>query len=338
MSKLEHLSKSAVVSRYLPAPRPAALAEAEAFAPSNIALCKYWGKRERELNLPINSSLSISLGNLGTRTRLSPTDEPLDQVWLNDQPLPADSPFARKVLAFLGLFRPAPQPALRVETWNNIPTAAGLASSASGFAALMLAIDRFYQLQLPRQVLSAFARMGSGSASRSLWHGFVEWEMGIHDDGMDSCGRPLDARWDALRIGLLTLCQGQKPVGSRAGMERTLESSHLYQSWPLQAASDLERLKQAIVERDFASLGQTAEQNALSMHATMIASWPPLLYWQPESVAAMQRIWALREAGLPLYFTMDAGPNLKLLFEAEQQSAVLAAFPSLQVVAPFQAR
>ena len=204
-----------------------------------------------------------------------------------------------------------------------------------GFAALMKAIDQLYGFGFSPALLSAFARMGSGSASRSIFEGFVEWQMGVRADGMDSHALPLEQTWPGFRVGLLTLTEAVKAVGSRAGMQRTLETAHLYQSWPLQASADLEKLKGAIAERDFHCLGQTAEQNALSMHATMIASWPPLLYWQPESVATMHRIWALREQGLPIYFTMDAGPNIKLLFEAEQQSAVQAAFPQVQVVAPF---
>ncbi len=326
---------SDVVKQFLPDPLPAPKASAEAFAPSNIALCKYWGKRDKSLNLPINASLSVSLGDLGSRTRLTPVDGKVDQIWLNGQRVDNAQPFAAKIIAYLDLFRAADSPRLKVTTENTIPTAAGLASSASGFAALMLAIDRLYGFELEAPVLSAFARLGSGSAARSIYSGFVEWQMGVREDGMDSFAAPLSEQWPALRLGLLTLTEAQKAVGSRAGMQRTLETAHLYQSWPLQAAADLEKLKLAIAARDFHSLGQTAEQNALSMHATMIASWPPLLYWQPESVATMQRIWQLREQGLALYFTMDAGPNIKLLFEAEQQQAVEQAFPAVKVVAPF---
>ncbi len=314
-------------------PRP----DAEAFAPSNIALCKYWGKRDAELNLPINASLSVSLAHLGTRTHLTQAPDGCDRVWLNAVELPVTGAFARKVLAFIDLFRGDRALPVHVHTQNNIPTAAGLASSASGFAALMLALDQWLQLELEPEVLSAFARLGSGSACRSLFEGFVQWDDGVRDDGMDSHGVRLDATWPDLRIGLVKVATGEKAVDSRAGMKRTIETAHLYQSWPLQAAADLTRLHQAIGERDFKRLGQTSEQNALSMHATMIASWPPLLYWQPESVAAMQKVWQLREQGLALYFTMDAGPNLKLLFEAADQASVEAAFPGLEVVAPFAA-
>lgn len=330
------LTKQDVVARFLPA-TPAEGEQAEAFAPSNIALCKYWGKRDKELNLPINSSLSVSLAHLGSRTRITPSDDGVDHVLLNGEPQPLDSTFAGKVIAFVELFRRELDQPLIIDTHNNIPTAAGLASSASGFAALMLALDKFYNLKLEPQLLSAFARMGSGSASRSIYQGFVEWQMGHREDGMDCYAIPLEQRWPELRVGLLKVATGEKKVDSRAGMQRTVETAHLYQSWPLQAAADLEKLSDAILRRDFELLGSTAEQNALSMHATMIASWPPLLYWQPDSVAAMHRVWQLRADGLPLYFTMDAGPNLKLLFCAEHQQAVCDAFDQLEVVAPFSA-
>lgn len=328
------ITKQRVVQALLPA-KLAPLDEAEAFAPSNIALCKYWGKRDRELNLPINASLSVSLGHLGTRTRLMHAVDGRDRVWLNGVEQQTDSGFVRKLLAFVDLFRGEQPLPVHVHTENSIPTAAGLASSASGFAALTLALDRWLQLALEPAQLSVLARLGSGSACRSIFNGFVEWQEGIRDDGMDSHGMALDRRWPALRLGLVKVATGEKAVDSRSGMQRTVETAHLYQSWPLQAATDLEQLHRAIADVDFPLLGRTAEQNALSMHATMIASWPPLLYWQPESVAAMQQVWALRARGSEVYFTMDAGPNLKLLFEDADQAAVEQAFPGLEVLAPF---
>ncbi|WP_290700671.1 diphosphomevalonate decarboxylase [Amphritea sp.] len=328
------ITKESVIERYLPATVvPVADSIDTVFAPSNIALCKYWGKRDAELNLPINSSLSISLAHLGSKTRISVSDT--DQVWLNGNLVAADDKFSRKVINFIELFRRGAAHPVKVETENNIPTAAGLASSASGFAALMLAVNAFYGLDLEPQVLSAFARMGSGSASRSLYEGFVEWQMGVREDGMDSFALPLTSRWSDLRIGLVKVSTGEKAVDSRSGMNRTVDTAHLYQSWPLQAAADLERLHRAIADQNFTLLGETAEQNALSMHATMIASWPPLLYWQPDSVAAMQSIWQARAEGVELYFTMDAGPNIKLLFTADAEAEVIQRFPGLEVVAPF---
>ncbi|SIS80328.1 diphosphomevalonate decarboxylase [Neptunomonas antarctica] len=330
----DKVTKADVVGRYLSA-HLTPLEHAEAFAPSNIALCKYWGKRQDELNLPVNSSLSISLAHLGSRTVIRPSATGEDKVILNAKVLDLDAPFASKVIAFVDLFRRQQDLPVIVDTRNNIPTAAGLASSASGFAALTLALNQYFQLQLPDNVLSAFARMGSGSASRSIFSGFVEWQMGLHEDGMDSHAYPLDVVWPDFRVGLVKVSTSQKAVDSRSGMKRTVATASLYQSWPAQAAQDLEKLHQALAQGDFTLLGSTAEHNAMSMHATMIASWPPLLYWQPDSVAAMQKVWALREAGIEVYFTMDAGPNLKLLFQAKDQALLETEFAGLEVVAPF---
>lgn len=328
------MSRFDVVASMLPQAQPASATQ-EHFAPSNIALCKYWGKRDAELNLPINPSLSVSLDHLGTRTRIEPIDGPLDEVWLNGLEMRPDTLFAQRLSRYIDLFRQDRPQAFRVQTRNNIPTAAGLASSASGFAALTLALNDALGLQLEPTALSMLARLGSGSACRSIYTGFVEWHMGHREDGLDSHAHPIDTPWPGLAIGLIKVDEGVKSVDSRSGMARTVESCHLYQSWPLQANSDLAKLHQAIESKDFTLLGSTAEQNALSMHATMIASWPPLLYWQPDSVAAMHKIWALRQQGLELYFTMDAGPNLKLLFLEQDRTEVLAHFPDLEIVLPF---
>lgn len=118
-------------------------------------------------------------------------------------------------------------------------------------------------------------------------------------------------------------------------MARTMATSALYKQWPQQANSDLTTIETAIEAGDFKTMAVTAENNAMSMHATMAAAWPPLVYWQPDSLTQMHKVWQLREQGLPLYLTMDAGPNLKLLFEAKHQSDVEAAFPEVQVIIPF---
>lgn len=330
-------SRQAVIDQYVPA-TPTPGIRGDAFAPSNIALCKYWGKRDTDLNLPINGSLSVSLGNLGSHTEITPSTTDRDQVLLNGELQALDSRFSQKVVDFVSLFRKGLDQPLRINTHNSIPTAAGLASSASGFAALMLALNDFYTLQLAPPVLSAFARMGSGSAARSIYTGFVEWHKGENPDGMDSHATPLTLAWPDFRIAIVKVHTKPKTVDSRAGMQRTVTSAALYQAWPDQAARDLGILKQAIHTQDFSALGQTAEHNALSMHATMIASQPPLLYWLPESVALMQRVWTARNAGLEVYFTMDAGPNIKLLFLGESTEDVRATFPELaasDVIAPF---
>ncbi len=305
-----------------------------AFAPSNIALSKYWGKRDVALNLPINSSLSISLGELGTRTEIRPSE--MNAVYLNGTPVALDDSFAARTLDFLGLFLPELGiNGFEVRTENTIPTAAGLASSASGFAALVMALDDLAGWELDKKRLSMLARLGSGSASRSVYDGFVQWYMGCESDGTDSFAEKIDAVWPEFRIGILELSDAKKPVGSRDGMNRTVETSELYKSWPDQAAADLVTIHAAIDEQDFSTLGKTAERNALSMHATMMSAWPPLIYLQPETIEQIHKVQRVRSKGLEVFLTIDAGPNIKLLFLQDNEAAVCAAFPGLQTIKPF---
>jgi diphosphomevalonate decarboxylase len=306
----------------------------EAFAPANIALAKYWGKRDEELNLPRTSSLSVSLGEYGSYTKISQNGNG-DSYTLNGQAVATDSTFARRLGLYLDLFRPAKDFFFRVETVNSIPTAAGLASSASGFAALAFALNDFFQWHLDKTAISILARLGSGSACRSVYNGFVEWQAGIEESGMDSFALPLPHTWPDLCLGLIEISSEEKPVSSRAGMKRTVETSVLYKSWPEKTEKDLERLKTAIEKKDFELLGQTAESNALAMHATMIAAWPPLLYWLPKSLETIHKIHRLRDDGLPVYFTMDAGANIKLLFEVKDMDDVRCQFENIKIIRPF---
>lgn len=304
-----------------------------AFAPANIALCKYWGKRNEELNLPVTSSLSVALGSLGTHTTLEPVDR--DAIQFNGVALPLDHPIAGRLLRFIRLLCGDSTPGIQVNTQNSIPTGAGLASSASGFAALVKAIDQACGWNLTGRELSILARLGSGSATRSVFPGFVEWHCGSASDGLDSYAEPIDADWPELRLGILTVSTAEKLIGSTAGMKQTTAASPLYRAWPGKVAEDLPRLRTAIEKQDFEQMGETAESNALSMHATMIAARPPVLYWHPESVEWMHRIWDARGKGVPVYFTMDAGPNIKLLFLKESEADVLTFAPEVKVVDPW---
>ncbi len=305
--------------------------QGEAWAPVNIALAKYWGKRDAELNLPQNSSLSISLPELGTHTCLT-LKEGADTITLNGAP--ATENFARRLSRFLDLFRPDGL-GFTVETTNTVPTAAGLASSASGFAALVKALDALFDWQLDRKTLSMLARIGSGSASRSLYDGFALWHRGERDDGMDSYAEGLSETWPELRIGLVEVDTSQKPIGSTAGMQQTVNSCPLYAAWPAFAEQSVQTQLAAIHDRDMEKLGDSAEHNALTMHATMIATRPTILYWTPEAVEAIRTVQQLRASGTPVWFTMDAGPNLKLLFPHTAAAAVQAVFPEVRILAPF---
>lgn len=306
-----------------------------AYAPTNIALCKYWGKRNTELNLPVTSSLSIALPDKGAMTTITWNEKAIDTVTLNGQELAPDSEFVTRIVDYLNLFRTNSQWYLRIDIKMNIPAAAGLASSACGFASLVCALNDLFQWQLSLKDLSILARLGSGSAARSLWNGFVLWQEGISEDGMDSHGIPLECEWSALRVGILPISNEKKPISSRDAMLRTVNSSSLYNCWSRKVAQDMAIIKQTLKVKNFSLLGGTAESNALAMHATMLSSWPPICYFKPETLEAMQQVWDMRKSGTEVYFTQDAGPNLKLLFLDKTTEAVQKAFPQVEVVTVF---
>lgn len=309
-----------------------------AYAPSNIALSKYWGKRDRALNLPLNSSLSISLADWGSHTTVAPAAGDVDEVRLDGQPLTADSAFARKALDFADLLRAGREAPLLIDTRNTIPTAAGLASSASGFAALTRALSGALGLELSEQEMSLIARLGSGSATRSLWHGFVRWNRGTAADGGDSYAVPLDLTWPAFRIAILEVDTGPKLHSSRDGMNHTVDTSPLFAPWPDLAERDCQTIEQAVMDRDFTTLGQTAEANALTMHATMQAARPALSYLTADSWQLIHRLWQARRDGLVAYATADAGANIKLIFLEDSTDDVLSLFPQARVISPFEQR
>lgn len=303
------------------------------FAPVNIALGKYWGKRNIPGNLPTNDSLSITLPKHGSNTSIELSEQ--DIVVLNGNTVEATSKFYKRLIAFLDAID-AKRPPLKITTVNNIATAAGLASSASGFAALIGALDKLCDWQLTLQEHSVLARIGSGSASRSIANGFVRWHRGECEQGSDSFAQPICTTMPELAIGLMTLTSAEKAIGSTQGMQQTLETCPLFSVWPSFANQSVERLARYIEQGDIDSLMSEAEHNAMTMHATMIATKPSILYWQAESVAVMQQIRALRAQGLSIYFTMDAGPNIKLLFKRSDEAAVRQHFPSADIILPFE--
>lgn len=309
----------------------------EAYAPSNIALSKYWGKRDEARNLPLNSSLSISLADWGSHTAVGPSEDGQDHVSLDGQDLPPSSAFARKALAFADLFRGEIEAPLRIDTRNTIPTAAGLASSASGFAALTKALCGCFGLKLEAQEMSLIARLGSGSATRSFWHGFVRWDKGTQPDGADSFATPLNADWLDFRIAILPVDTGPKLLSSRDGMNHTVATSPLFAPWPARAEQDCAAIEAAIYDRDFARLGAMAEANALAMHATMQAARPSVTYLTAQSWAFLEQLWRARAEGLEAFATMDAGANIKLIFLKKTEEDLIRAFPAAQIIAPFSA-
>lgn len=299
---------------------------ATAVAHPNIALVKYWGKRELSLNLPAVPSLSVTLDRFRTRTTVTlgvDRDEVvLDGVRLEGRAL-------QRVLRHLDRVVPGRAPA-QVLSDNNFPTAAGLASSSSGFAALTLAAAAAAGQDLDRTRLSVLARQGSGSACRSLWGGWVAWDTGEAADGSDSRGRPVAPRdhWD-LRVVVALVSGAAKGVGSTEGMERSRRTSAYYAAWCDTAQADLDEGLAALAARDLPALGAVMERSTYKMHACMQTSVPPIRYWKPRTVAVLDAVEALRAGGLGAWCTMDAGPNVKILCAGEDAPAVQAAVEDL---------
>ena len=305
-------------------------------AHTNIALIKYWGKENKELFIPMNSSLSLTLEAFYTDTKVELTDALTeDEFYLNGAK--QDEAATAKITRFLDLFRAETGDTrrARVESLNFVPTAAGLASSASAFAALAGAMNEATSLHMPAQKLSTYARRGSGSATRSLFGGFVEWNKG--DSNENSMAIPVDdAKFDIGMI-IIVVSAAEKKISSRAGMELTVSTSPFYEGWVTSAATDLADIKEAIKDRDIHRIGSIAEFNGMKMHATMLASNPPFCYFEPESIIAQQTIRTIREErGIPAYFTMDAGPNVKVICKASDIPAILEelgkVFPSEKLI------
>src|SRR5690625_311208 len=308
---------------------------ATARANSNIALIKYWGKRNEEIILPTNNSLSVTLDGLYTETTVE-FDEQLtkDQITLNNEVV-TGVPYER-VTKFLNLFRTYTGKEdlyAKIDSVNHVPTAAGFASSASGFAALAAATAEALQLDLSDTQLSKFTRQGSGSACRSIYGGFVEWEKGEKEDGSDSYAVQIapQSHWD-LRVAAVVLTAQEKDVSSRDGMKLTVDTSVFYDGWLKSIPKDLQEIKAGINARDFEKVGSIAEANCLRMHATTLGAYPPFTYWQDSTLTVMQRVQQLRKEQVPAYFTIDAGPNVKVLYLPEDEEKVLQAMQEIDAV------
>lgn len=317
---------------------PARPAPVTARAHANIALVKYWGKRDSALNLPAAGSLSLTLAAL-TTTATVRFDPGLDADRLILDGRPDSGKALARLSPWLDLVRARAGMSLRAEvvSANDFPTASGLASSASAYAALALAASRAAGLDLDARALSVLARRGSGSAARSIHGGFVRMRAGTRDDGSDAWAEPVDPAHDwPLRMVIAVVGGGKvKAHGSRDAMEHCARTSPLYPGWLSCVPGDLERAALAIRDRDLDGLGQVAEASALAMHAAALASRPAIVYWQPATLACMDAVRELRGAGVPAYYTMDAGPHVKVLTHAASADMVattLRAVPGVSEV------
>ena len=299
-------------------------------ARSNIALVKYWGKADPRINTPAVGSISITLDKLWTDTSIE-----FDRGLNNDELILDGHERADqlgRVSACLDLMRQlaGDECRARVISSNNFPTGAGLASSASGFAALVGAAASALSLELSQKELSILARQGSGSAARSIFGGFVEMHRGQAEDGEDSYAEPLLAE-DAWPLSVVVAITetAEKAVGSGRGMNQSAKSSLYYPAWVESHAVDMDIARKAILERDFAALAEVSEYSCLKMHAAAMTTRPPLLYWNGATLDCMRRIVELRDGGAPVFFTIDAGPQVKAVCEPEALAAVKAAMGAM---------
>ncbi|KAI5462061.1 GHMP kinase [Mariannaea sp. PMI_226] len=315
-------------------------------APVNIAVVKYWGKRDAKLNLPTNSSLSVTLSQADLRTlttascSASFTDG--DSLTLNGEA--SDISGARTQACFreLRARRAALEAAdaslpklsampLKLVSENNFPTAAGLASSAAGFAALVKAIALLYELPDSPSELSLVARQGSGSACRSLFGGYVAWRMGEKEDGSDSMADLVApaSHWPEMRALILVVSAAKKGVSSTSGMQQTVATSGLFQQRiKTVVPANMASMEDAIKNKDFAKFAEVTMRDSNSFHATCADTYPPIFYMNDISKAAIRAVEHINsKAGKTIAaYTFDAGPNCVIYYQEEDANTILGTF------------
>ena len=294
---------------------------ATAVAHPNIALIKYWGNLDDEWNIPANSSLSMTLGELWTQVRLV-ADRQLDRDLLIIDGVISSPEAQARLSQFLDQIRRLSGKALycRIESSSNFPRGSGIASSAAAFAALALAAARVFGLSTEPEELSRLARLGSGSACRSIFGGFVEWIGG--QDHRSSYAVPIapPQHWGLVDC-VAVVSTAHKAVSSREG-HRLAKTSPLQPCRVQSAPQRLEACRRAILERDFELLAQVVELDSNLMHSVMMTSQPPLFYWRAETLGIMERVRQWRSEGAAVCYTIDAGPNVHVLTLADQAEGV----------------
>jgi diphosphomevalonate decarboxylase len=281
---------------------------AHAVAQPNIALVKYWGKRDTGINLPAAGSLSLTLDSLWTRMSVELADgAESDTLSVNGAP---DSTKLARVSTCLDRLLGPSRPKAIVESESNFPVAAGLASSSSAFAALVMATAKAAELGGDTLSLARLAGASSGSAARSFYEGIVELTAGDREIDVRCLA---GAREWPLRIVIAVTEHGPKRTGSGEAMIRSAATSPFYRTWLERQDGDLDAARKAVIERDFDRLADVAELNCLKMHSVMWTCRPPVVYWNDATLNAMETVRAMRRAGAPVFFTIDAGPQVKAI-------------------------
>lgn len=307
---------------------------ATALAHPNIAFCKYWGNRDSALRLPVNGSISMNLSGLHTRTTVSfQPSLALDELVINGREVTGKG--LERISGILDIVRQNAGIALRAEvvSENNFPIGAGIASSASAFAALALAATKAAGLEWSESQVSRLARLGSGSASRSIPSGFVEWQMGTGDEDSYAMSIAPPQHWD-LADCVAIVSAGHKATGSTEG-HALAPTSPLQAARAADAPRRLEVCRRAILERDFEALANIIELDSDMMHAVMMTSQPALFYWKPATLAVMEAVRSWRKDGLQAAYTIDAGPNVHVIcpqFEMDAVKSLLREIPGVSQV------
>ncbi|MGB9672757.1 MAG: diphosphomevalonate decarboxylase [Anaerolineales bacterium] len=287
-------------------------ATARAIAHPNIALIKYWGNRDDQYHIPFHDSISFNLGALYTQIQVTlDTRYKQDQLIMNGEP--ANSQAHLRVSQFLDYFRhqSGVQGHCKIESTNNFPTAAGIASSAAAFAALTLAAAKVYQLELDPRQLSQIARLGSGSACRSVPGGFVQWIAGHDHQSSYAESFAPPHHWDLIDC-IAIIGDEQKKISSLEG-HRLAHTSPIQSARLESAASRVNACRSAIEEKDFPKLTEVVELDSNLMHAVMMTSSPPIFYWEPPTIAVIKQVQHWRMEGLPTLYTIDAGASVHVI-------------------------
>ncbi len=297
--------------------------KATASAYPNIAFIKYWGNRDVALRIPLNNSISMNLDHATTTTTVA-----FDAALNNDEivigGVAAKDTQRARVIAHLDRVRVLAQieTRARVQSQNNFPMGAGIASSASAFAALSLAATRAAGLELPERELSILARQGSGSACRSIPGGFVEWLAGTESANSYAVSLAPPEFWDLYDV-IAIVSTEEKKVGSTDG-HAAAASSHFLAERLNALPARLARVRRALFAHDLAALGPAIEEDAVELHFIAMTSTPPIYYWSPGMVRVIEAARRWRADGLAVYFTLDAGPNVHLICEAKDADQVAA--------------
>lgn len=303
---------------------------ATARAHPNIAFIKYWGNRDHALRLPSNSSISMNLDGLFTETTVQ-WDNSLteDQLLLNAREERGDTltRVSRHLDAMRARFETGAHAV--ITTQNNFPTGAGIASSASAFAALTVAGVAALGVTISERELTTLARLGSGSASRSVPRGYVEWHAADTHEGSFAESAFDAAHWSLVDI-IAVVSRDHKATGSTAG-HASAATSDLQSARVAGAHERLARVKRAIAERDFRAFAEVVEHDSNLMHAVMMTSQPPLFYWLPGSLTLMEYVRKLRGDGLRVCYTLDAGPNVHCICVREDADEVRHALAGLSL-------